>query len=80
MESNLWGHLRGAGPATPTRGDGDGFGEVEEGRVHKEDREVDGGSEERTNLRARVLAAIPSGVCGICDANRAPVEPAWIGR
>ncbi|KAL4390485.1 hypothetical protein AHAS_Ahas03G0149800 [Arachis hypogaea] len=76
MESNSWRHLRGAGRATPTRGDGDGFGEVEEGRLHKEDREVDGGSEERMNLQARVLAAIPSGVRGTCGARRAPMEPA----
>ncbi|XLT07173.1 hypothetical protein HN51_045922 [Arachis hypogaea] len=54
-------------------GDGDGFGEVEDKRVHKEDREVDGGLEERTDLRARVLAAVPSGVRG----TRGPIEHRW---
>ncbi|QHO34482.1 putative galacturonosyltransferase-like [Arachis hypogaea] len=54
-------------------GDGDGFGEVEDKRVHKEDREVDGGSEERTDLRAQILAAVPFGVRG----THGPIEHRW---
>ena len=42
-------------------GDGDGSREVEERGVHGGHREVDGGSEERSDLRAGVFAAVLAG-------------------
>ncbi|CAI0469891.1 unnamed protein product [Linum tenue] len=61
-------------------GDGDRSGEVEAGRVHEADREVDGDSEERQNLRAGVPASVLAGVRRASGPDRAPVEPARIGR
>jgi len=49
--------------------DGDRSGAVAENRVQQEDREVDGDSEERSDLRAGFSAPVSVGVRGTRGAN-----------
>lgn len=61
-------------------GDGDGLGEVEEVRVHREGGELDGGSEADEDLSPGVVAAVLACVCREDRGGGSSVEPAWVGR
>lgn len=61
-------------------GDGDGFGEVEEVRVHGEGGELDGGAEAEEDLSPGIVAAVLASVCRENRGGRSSMEPAWIGR
>ncbi|KAK7846786.1 putative galacturonosyltransferase-like 7 [Quercus suber] len=62
------------------RRDGDRSGQMETGRVHGENREVDGDPEKPPDLRARVIATVPIGFCWTRGAHRAQVEPTRFRR
>ncbi|PQQ01378.1 putative galacturonosyltransferase-like 1 [Prunus yedoensis var. nudiflora] len=51
-------------------------GQVAGGRVHGSDSRVDGAPEADADLRARVAAAFPPGLCRKHSSRRPPVEPA----
>ena len=62
------------------RRDGDISRQMETGRVHGANREVDGDPEKPPDLRAWVIATVPIGFCWTRGTHRAQMEPTWFRR
>nr|POE81922.1 hypothetical protein CFP56_47524 [Quercus suber] len=60
--------------------DSDRSGQMETGRVHGANREVDGDPEKPPDLRAWVIATFPIGFCWTHHAHRAQMEPTRFRR